>query len=366
MAFDPYQILGVAHDVSVDELRQIYRSLARKYHPDVNKSAGAEEHFKLLGQAYSVLSDAGRRALFDEFGEASLAIGFDARAARAQARSAGRGGAERGRPAEGERRPREKEAPRRHGEADPRRRAPAEPSGRWPGERGHGRSREDGPGRDRMREGPVPQGREDHGPRREDTRSRRWGREEPQGREDRGLRGDESPDVHAPLEIDLLTAIHGGEVKLTAPAGGALSVHLPPGVQSGYQLRMKGRGRAGRRGGMPGDLFLEVVVLPHPYFRREGYDLVLELPVTIPEAHQGASVQIPTLEGWVRVPVPAGSRGGERLRLRGKGLPDEDGGRGDLYVHLSVRLPERLDAAGRALERLAGLYSEDLRADLHL
>ena len=110
-----------------------------------------------------------------------------------------------------------------------------------------------------------------------------------------------------------------------------------------------------------------MAAVPHPFFHRDGPNLVLELPVTLEEAWRGADIEIPTLDGWVRLPVPAGSRGGERLRLRGKGVPaGDDGRRGDLYVHVCLRLPERLEAAGRSLERLAGLYTDDVRAGLRL
>ncbi len=296
MPFDPYQLLGVQRSASDDEIRQVYRSLARKYHPDVNKSPGAEDHFKLLGQAYSVLSDAKRRALFDEFGEESLSIQFDAEQARAE---------------RGRRGGRSERSARRARAATP-----------------------------------------DPRPRYEEAREER---------------ASESSDVVSQLEIPLLTAIQGGELRVESPIGGApLRVQIPANVEAGHQLRFKGRGRAGRRGGPPGDLFLELVVKPHPYYRREGYDLVLDLPVTVDEAWHGATVEVPSLDGWLRVPVPARSRGGERLRLRGKGIPDARGGRGDLYVHLSLRLPDRIDPAGRALERLSGLYSEDVRAGLRL
>lgn len=292
MGFDPYQLLGVSRSASDDEIRQVYRALARKYHPDVNKSPGAEDHFKLLGQAYSVLSDAKRRALFDEFGEESLSIQFDPAQARAE------------------------------------RAQRARPDGR---------------------------------PRSRSARQERGPREEP-----RPERGPESSDVVSQLEVPLLTAIEGGELRIDSPIGGApIRVQLPANVEAGHRLCFKGRGRAGRRGGPPGDLTLEVVIRPHPFFRREGRDLVLELPVTVAEAWHGANVEVPTLDGWIRVPIPARSRGGERLRLRGKGIADGQG-RGDLYVHLSVRLPDRIDPAGRALERLAGLYSEDVRAGLGL
>ena len=107
-------------------------------------------------------------------------------------------------------------------------------------------------------------------------------------------------------------------------------------------------------------------MLPHPFFHRERLDLVLELPLTIDEACHGAPIQIPTLEGWARVRIPPGTRGGERLRLRGKGLHDETGRRGDLYVHLCIRRPDRLDALGRTLDRVGALYTTSVRQGLGL
>lgn len=296
MPVDPYQVLGVSRDATADEIRQAYRALARKYHPDINKAEGAEDRFKELGQAFSVLSDEKHRALFDEFGDEALSSQFDPRAARRRDRA----GAE--------------QTTRRAATRPGARRAAAE-------------------------------------------------RFTPRHTAPAG----DSSDIVAPLEIDLATAIHGAELTVPSPLGGAsLMVGVPPGAQSGQQLRVRGRGRVGSRGGRPGDLYLEIVVLPHPFFRRDGCDLHLELPVTVNEAHEGATIEIPSLDGRLRLPVPAGSRGGERLRLRGKGIADGEGGRGDLYVHVCLRLPDRLDAAGRAIERMAGLYSESVRRDLRL
>jgi curved DNA-binding protein len=298
--FDPYQVLGLGQQASPEEIRQAYRSLARKYHPDINRAPEAEERFKELAQAYSVLSDEQRRALFDEFGEAALSTQFDPHEARRSRRPA---------PAGRREEPRPRPTPASGGE--PRPRVTLVPSG----------------------QGPI---------------------------------GDQTEaDVSSTLEIDLGLAIRGGELTVPSPLGGAsLTLSLPPGVESGHQLRLRGRGRPGVRGGRPGDLYFEVRVQPHPFFRRDGLDLYLELPLTIAEALHGATIEIPSLEGWLRLPIPAESRGGERLRLRGKGICDADGRRGDLYVHLCLRLPDRLEAATRSLDRLASLYSRPVREGL--
>jgi len=292
VAFDPYRILGIERDTSEDEIRKVYRALARRYHPDLNKGPDAEEHFKDIAQAFSILTDARKRELFDHYGEASLQLGFQ---------------------------PHQQPAPPRH---------------------------------------PTARGRPERRP------EPRW--EQPDPRPDRAPPG-ENQDVMVLLEIELITAITGGDVRAQSPLTGApLSVSVPPGAETGLQICLQGRGRPGRGGRQPGDLYFEIQILPHPFFRREGWDLVLELPITIEEAYHGARLQIPTLEGWMRVRIPAGSRGGERLRVKGQGIPDSYGHHGDLYVHLCIRLPDRLDVPGRSLDRVGSLYTESVRAGLRL
>jgi curved DNA-binding protein len=275
---DPYFILGVERSASDDEIRQAYRRLARELHPDLHPGRDSEEAFKALGLAHAVLSDAGRRRLYDQFGAASLEPGFE-----------------------------------------PGRGAPG-PSA-----------------------GPA----------------------QPSAGSAEAARSGGSGDLVVPLEIDLLAAITGGPQRVEAPTGATLTVEVPPDAQSGQQIRLPGRGRPGRQGARPGDLYCEIVVRPHPFLQRQGRDLVLELPVTIDEAHRGAQIEIPTLDGWARIRIPKGSRGGERLRLKGQGIGSGQG-RGDLLVHLCVRLPERLQSAGRILERLDGLYSGSVRQGLKL
>ena len=162
-----------------------------------------------------------------------------------------------------------------------------------------------------------------------------------------------SGDLVIPVEVDLRVAVLGGQVTVASPLGGArLTVKVPPGVQTGNRIRLVGKGHPANRTRKAGDLFLEVVVAPHPYYHREGEDLVLTLPVSVEEALSGTLVRVPTPAGAVKVKVPAGARGGERLRLPGKGAPRADGTAGDLLIVLSVRLPEGLDEA--ALKRATG------------
>jgi curved DNA-binding protein len=144
-------------------------------------------------------------------------------------------------------------------------------------------------------------------------------------------------------------------------------VKIPAGVADGSQIRLAGQGGPGARGGPAGDLFLEVKLREHPLVRREGRDLTLDLPVTVPEAVNGAEVTLPTFEGPVRLRVPAGAAPGTRLRLKAKGLPDlRGGGRGDLYAVVRLVLPEQSEGLRQAVKPLEPLYKGDPRAGISL
>src|SRR5262249_38446135 len=155
------------------------------------------------------------------------------------------------------------------------------------------------------------------------------------GRERRGR------DLEAEIELDFVDAARGGEhrVSIARPTADgsvrqeSVTVRIPPGVADGGRIRLRGKGAEGRRGPPPGDLYARVRVRPHRFFRREGRDLHLDLPVTMSEATLGARIEVPTLDGRVTLTIPPGTDGGARLRLRGKGVPSPSGGPpGDLYV----------------------------------
>lgn len=305
-----YEVLGVARGASEDEIRKSYRKLARKYHPDVNPGdKQAEDRFKDISQAYAVLSDAEKRKLYDEFGEVSLEGGFDPEAAR------------RSREAFGTR-------------------------------FGTGGARVD-PGAFEF--GGL-----------EDLFGNLFGRTGRGG----AARGS---DLEAELELDFLEAARGGEKRLVVQrptAGGGVrsetvTVRIPAGVAEGGRIRIPGKGGEGMGGGSPGDLHARIRVRPHPIFRREGRDLVLDLPITVREAALGTRLEIPTLEGRVTLTVPPGTDSGRRLRLRGKGVPHPSGGpAGDLYAVVQIRVPRNLDAEGRArLDELARFDPPDVRKD---
>jgi DnaJ-class molecular chaperone len=172
-------------------------------------------------------------------------------------------------------------------------------------------------------------------------------------------------DVEAELEVDFLHAVRGGEVRLEW-SGQTLRVKIPKGSDTGTRVRLAGKGRPGARGGPAGDLYLRVRVRPHRFFVRQGDDLLLELPVTLPEAVLGAKVEVPTPDGPVTMTLPPRSKNGQTLRVRGKGVSRREGGNGDLLVRLSVQLPEtdspRLDELAREMEPLYG--GKGIRGDL--
>lgn len=153
-------------------------------------------------------------------------------------------------------------------------------------------------------------------------------------------------DVDYHLTVDFIEAANGATKHVSMTNGKRLSVTIPPGTDDGRVLRLKGQGMAGLGGGADGDALIEVTVQPHTLFHRDRHDIVIDLPVTLPEAVLGAKIEVPTIDGSVNVSVPAGSNTGTRLRLKGKGLatgPKGEGARGDQHVVLRVHLPPKGD-----------------------
>jgi curved DNA-binding protein len=173
-------------------------------------------------------------------------------------------------------------------------------------------------------------------------------------------------DIHAAFEMDLRQAIQGAEVSIDVPGQGTTRVRIPPGADTGSTIRLAGKGAPGGRGGPPGDLVIECIVRPHPLVRRDGNDLYIAVPVTLDEAYNGASIDVPTFDGTVSVKVPPRSQNRAKLRLKGKGVPKK-GEPGDLYVELDVRMPDREDTAlAEALRTARAAYAKPVREGLTL
>ncbi len=304
---DYYRIMGVERDASQAEIKRAYRKLARKYHPDVSKEANAEERFKEVGEAYEVLKDAEKRAAYDQLG-ANWQAGQDFHAPPGWDQGFEfRGGSSRGDGFSG---------------------ASAEDFSEFfeslfgrGGFAGHGQSRQ------------PPQGR----------------------------------DTHARLVIDLEDAYEGASRQLTlkhaepGPDGRpqiqerTLNVRIPKGIRQGQHIRLAGQGGAASGNGKAGDLYLEVEIRPHALYKVEGRDVYLDLPVTPWEAALGARVKVPTPSGKVDLKIPADSKSGQKLRLKGRGLPAKQPG--DFYVVLQIAVPpatsDAVKDAYRELEKVA-------------
>ena len=317
---DFYEVLGIAKDASADQIKKAYRGLARKHHPDLNpeNKAQAEVKFKEAQQAYDILSEPEKRKLYDQFGHAAFdgsSAGPRAGATEWAARGAGGPGGN-------------------FENFD---------FGQFFGQGGPG----SGQGGNVHFEGDEHGG---GGGMFDELIGRMRGGK--QARKPRGPRPGQS--VEANLSIPFVTAVRGGETTVDlAHEGGkteSLLVKIPPGLESGAKLRLKGRGEPGEHGAPAGDLVIQVEVLPHPYFQRDGRDLKVEVPISISEAVLGGKIDVPTLDGSKTMPIPPGSSTGQKLRLRGQGLPAAGSKlEGDLFVQLKVVVPKNIDDASKKL-----------------
>ncbi len=287
---DPYDILGVTRSATADEIKSAYRKLAKKLHPDVNPGRkDIEQKFKEITAAYDLLSDAAKRARFDR-GEID-AMGNDRGFAGGGFGGGGFGGAR----------------SRGHGS----RAGGADPFAQFGG------------------------GMEDiddilaqfMGAQRGGARGRGAGAQAPRG-------GDETYS----LSIPFAEACLGGKRRVTLSNGKTIDVTIPPGSEEGNKLRLRGLGQSSPAGA--GDAIIEMHIEPHSYFTRKDNDVILEAPVSLPEAVLGASITVPTLDGHVTVKIPKGSNSGTTLRLKGKGIPSSATIKGDMLVKIRIMLPE--------------------------
>jgi DnaJ-class molecular chaperone len=281
VAGDPYKELGVARGASADEIKKAFRKLAKELHPDKNPGDKvSEERFKRITAAFDLLGDAEKRAKFDR-GE----IDADGREQF---------------------------------------RAPPGGGGRSGGFGGFGGSG----GRGGFEDIDL-----------EELFGAFGGGGRTAGRG--GFGGGKGQDVRATLDISLEDSIAGTTRRIQFSDGRMLDVVIPKGASEGQVIRLKGQGAPGR-GGQAGDALIELKIAPHPVFKRDGADLTMDLPVSVPDAVLGGKIQVPTPEGAVMMTIPKGSNSGKILRLKARGAYAA-GKRGDLLARLVVTLPETPD-----------------------
>lgn len=276
---DYYQILGVPRDASDADIKKSYRKLARQYHPDVNEEASAEENFKQVNEAYEVLKDSEKRQAYDRFGsDWKHGHEFSGGGARAE------------------------------------------------GFQGGGFSGGDFS---------------------DFFESIFGGGFQQQGRHQRSTTPAKGDNQELKLNISLEEAYHGGSKTIqysqkNAAGHGAvdmkkLKVNLPKGVNNGQKIRLSRQGHASAQGGEAGDLYLEMNILPHRYFKLDGNDILLRLPLTPWEAALGTTLKVPTLDGQVELKIKPGMQSGQKMRLKGRGMPGDV--IGDQMIEIMIQLP---------------------------
>lgn len=284
MSDTPYQVLGVKSDASADEIKKAYRKIAKASHPDLHPGdTAAEARFKAAAAAFDLLKDPEKRARYDR-GEID---------------------------ASGQERPQERSYYRDFAEQadNPYHRGPR---------------REQGDEDDFFAEFLRRQARQQGG----------FGSREFHAR---------GADAHYALEVPFLEAVTGGSMRITLPDGGNLEVKIPQGVTEGQTLRLRGKGGPGFGEGAPGDAYVTLSIRPHKLFRREGDDIELTLPITIDEAVLGAKVEVPTIDGTVKVTIPKGASSGQVLRLKGRGVAAKGRAAGDQRIELKIVMPKPVD-----------------------
>ncbi len=333
---DYYEILGISKEAAADEIKRAYRALARKYHPDLNPGdKDAEEKFKLIGEAYDVLSDADKKSQYEEYSRYWNQKGFLG-SNRSSNRSKRNGRTSK---ADAEYSGFEdfdnfvEQLLKRHQASEPEMwKAPPEPAVST---------------RTASTTERINPERRDRTP---SSAGRRY-RPQPTAPSRR--------DAEADLTVPLEKAYAGGRERVRLEDGRSLEVNMPPGMVTGQRIRLKGQGIDG------GNLYLRIEVKPHDYFTLQAGDIYCRLPITPSEAVLGGTIDILTLSGRINMMIPPGVQSGQRLRLSSKGYPMGQGLYGDQIVEIEVVIPKVLDDEEKALyQELRNIERFNPRADL--
>lgn len=312
MANDYYKTLGVERNATAEEISKAYRKLARKYHPDLNPDdKNAKKRFQEIQQAYDCLNDPEKRKMFDQFGSNYEQYGGRPPFTGGGGGAAGPGGFD-------------------FGDIFGQGAGAGVDLGdifRQFGGGGGGRTRRAAPAK--------------------------------------------GEDISAEIAVPLRTIILGGDTQIQLDRGGkreSITVKIPAGIEPGKKIRLRGQGQpANGGGGKPGDLLLKVNLEPHPYFKLSGHNLELRLPISIPEAIQGARIDVPTPAGTVTLTIPPMSSSGRKLRIKGQGLKAPDGTVGDMTVELLIKLPEQAPTSFVPVaEQWTQSYAKPIRENVQL